>query len=126
MKITEPATGTGQPVLEALLRSLRESGLQPTMLYDLRADGEIVVVAVVIEDPTSPPTPGPVGWDRLTGREKAVARLAGQALTNLQIARRLGISPHTVNFHLRQIFRKLEITSRVSLAAHADDTVEHP
>jgi DNA-binding CsgD family transcriptional regulator len=45
-----------------------------------------------------------------------VALLAGQALTNGQIARRLNISPHTVNFHLRHIFRKLGIHSRVSLA----------
>jgi DNA-binding CsgD family transcriptional regulator len=55
-------------------------------------------------------------WDRLTEREKAVARLAAEALTNQQIARRLGITTHTVNFHLRQIFAKLEIGSRVSLA----------
>jgi DNA-binding CsgD family transcriptional regulator len=55
-------------------------------------------------------------WERLTEREKAVAWLAAEALTNQQIARRLGITTHTVNFHLRQIFTKLEIGSRVSLA----------
>lgn len=55
-------------------------------------------------------------WERLTEREKAVARLAAEAMTNQQIARRLGITTHTVNFHLRQIFAKLEICSRVSLA----------
>ena len=42
--------------------------------------------------------------------------LAGQALTNQQMAHRLFISPHTVNYHLRQVFRKLAIDSRVSLA----------
>lgn len=56
------------------------------------------------------------GWERLTDREKAVARLAAQAMTNQQIASRLGITTHTVNFHLRQIFSKLDIGSRVSLA----------
>jgi DNA-binding CsgD family transcriptional regulator len=86
--------------LDAVLRQLEISGLQ------------VVVVAVV----NLPPEPTP--WDRLSARERAVARLAGQALTNGQIARRLGITTHTVNFHLRQIFRKLEIGSRVSLAAH--------
>lgn len=56
------------------------------------------------------------GWGDLTDRERAVAVLAGHALTNQQIARRLAISPHTVNYHLRQIFRKLAIDSRVRLA----------
>ena len=59
-------------------------------------------------------------WERLTEREKAVARLAAEAMTNQQIARRLGITTHTVNFHLRQVFAKLEICSRVSLARLAE------
>ena len=59
-------------------------------------------------------------WGQLTEREKAVARLAAQAMTNQQIARRLGITTHTVNFHLRQIFIKLKIDSRVSLARLVD------
>lgn len=53
----------------------------------------------------------------LSVREREIAELAGQALTNQQIAGRLGRSPHTVNYHLRQIFQKLGITSRVELAA---------
>ena len=85
--------------LDAVLRQLETSGLQ--------------VVVVVVNVP-----PEPTPWDRLSDRERAVARLAGQALTNGQIARRLGITTHTVNFHLRHIFQKLEIGSRVSLAAH--------
>ena len=60
--------------------------------------------------------------DRLTDREREVARLVALAHTNQQIARQLGISPHTVNYHLRQIFRKLRISSRVSLAPYADPT----
>lgn len=55
-------------------------------------------------------------WKRLTEREKAVAQLAAEAMTNQQIAHRLGITTHTVNFHLRQIYTKLGIGSRVSLA----------
>jgi DNA-binding CsgD family transcriptional regulator len=56
------------------------------------------------------------GWTCLTERERSVACLAGHALTNQQIANRLRISPHTVNFHMRQVFKKLAIDSRVSLA----------
>jgi DNA-binding CsgD family transcriptional regulator len=57
-------------------------------------------------------------WADLTKRERAVAQLAGQALTNRQIARRLHITPHTVNYHLRRVFQKLNIESRVRLAAY--------
>jgi DNA-binding CsgD family transcriptional regulator len=43
----------------------------------------------------------------------------GRALTNQQIATRIGRSRHTVNYHLRRIFHKLGITSRVELASLA-------
>jgi DNA-binding NarL/FixJ family response regulator len=58
----------------------------------------------------------PAVWDRLTDREQAVAALAAQGFTNRQIARQTFTSPHTVNYHLRNIFRKLAIGSRVQLA----------
>ncbi|MCX2947824.1 helix-turn-helix transcriptional regulator [Lentzea sp. NEAU-D7] len=56
------------------------------------------------------------GWDSLTGTEQKVARLVADGLTNRQVAKELFISPHTVGFHLRQIYRKLAIGSRVDLA----------
>jgi len=59
------------------------------------------------------------GWATLSKQERAVADLAGQALTNKEIATRLFLSPHTVNYHLRNVFRKLGITSRVQLALRA-------
>lgn len=36
-------------------------------------------------------------------------------MTNQQVAKQLDLSPHTVNFHLRNIFRKLSISTRVKL-----------
>jgi DNA-binding CsgD family transcriptional regulator len=56
------------------------------------------------------------GWPSLTGTEHTVAELVSQGLTNQQAADQMFISVHTVAFHLRQVFRKLDISSRVELA----------
>jgi DNA-binding CsgD family transcriptional regulator/tetratricopeptide (TPR) repeat protein len=55
------------------------------------------------------------GWAALTEPEINVARLAAEGRTNRQIAAALFVSPHTVNTHLRHVFEKLGINSRVQL-----------
>jgi DNA-binding CsgD family transcriptional regulator len=55
------------------------------------------------------------GWEALTSAEAAVAQLASEGKTNREIAETLFVSPHTVNTHLRHIFDKLDVNSRVSL-----------
>jgi DNA-binding CsgD family transcriptional regulator/tetratricopeptide (TPR) repeat protein len=59
------------------------------------------------------------GWDSLTTTERGVAELVAQGLTNREVARRLYVSPHTVNTHLRHVFTKLDVSSRAALAAEA-------
>ncbi|WP_158715981.1 helix-turn-helix transcriptional regulator [Streptomyces sp. NRRL B-24720] len=59
-----------------------------------------------------------VGWEALTETERSIAHLVSDGLTNRQVARRVSLSPHTVNYHLRAIFRKLGIGSRVEVARH--------
>lgn len=56
------------------------------------------------------------GWTSLTDTERAVSDLVAKGLTNQQIASEMFLSTHTVAFHLRQVFRKLDISSRVDLA----------
>ncbi|MBH0779266.1 response regulator transcription factor [Nocardia bovistercoris] len=51
----------------------------------------------------------------LTDREREIAVLVGRGLTNRQVARQVGLTDHTVNFHLRKVYRKLEISSRAQL-----------
>jgi DNA-binding CsgD family transcriptional regulator len=61
------------------------------------------------------------GWAALTTSELPVARLVAEGLTNREVAERLFVSPHTVNSHLRHVFSKLGINSRVELARLARD-----
>ncbi|MGO9582687.1 MAG: response regulator transcription factor [Acidimicrobiales bacterium] len=55
-------------------------------------------------------------WRSLTDAERAVAEVVALGLTNREAGRRVYLSSHTVDAHLRQIFRKLGINSRVELA----------
>ena len=65
----------------------------------------------------APPAPSyPAG---LTAREVEVLRLVAQGLSNAQIAAHLIISPYTVNAHMRSIYSKLEVTSRIAAMRYA-------
>ncbi|WP_269750608.1 helix-turn-helix transcriptional regulator [Microbispora sp. ATCC PTA-5024] len=56
------------------------------------------------------------GWESLTDTERTVAMLIARGMTNRQAAARMFLSHHTVSTHLRRIFGKLQIASRVELA----------
>jgi DNA-binding CsgD family transcriptional regulator len=57
-----------------------------------------------------------LGLGSLTDTESTVANFVAEGLTNRQIAERVFISRHTVDFHLRSIFRKVGVATRVELA----------
>jgi DNA-binding NarL/FixJ family response regulator len=58
------------------------------------------------------PLPVSTELDDLTGREREVLTLVAMGLTNKAIAQRLGISEHTVKFHVASILAKLDAESR--------------
>jgi DNA-binding NarL/FixJ family response regulator len=98
-----PKTATGEELLEAVQRVARgESILHPaataSLLEHLRGDS---------------------GTEMLTGREAGVLRLVADGLTNKAIGLQLGISEHTVKFHLGSAMTKLGAASRAEAVALA-------
>lgn len=53
---------------------------------------------------------------RLTAQEFRIAGFVSQGMSNREVAAQMFLSPRTVDFHLRNIFTKLEISSRTELA----------
>lgn len=107
--------GKDQPKSDEIL-SLSESN-QISQPLDLSATEIPLVTSMLMHSSSnlSPP---------LTLREAEIAELVARGDTNQQIARKLEISPHTVNFHLRNIFKKLSISSRAQIGyyvAHQSD-----
>jgi two-component system nitrate/nitrite response regulator NarL len=65
----------------------------------------------------------------LTPRETQILDAIADGLTNKAIARRLGISLHTVKFHVESVFRKLGAGTRAEAVARAtqrrrEDTID--
>ncbi len=69
---------------------------------------------VVVRDPRSMPDD-----IALTQRELDVLALMAEGASNKLIARQLGISVHTVKFHVGSLLDKLDATGRTDAVAHA-------
>lgn len=76
---------------------------------ELRASGETVRKREDAGDAT------------LTPQERQIAQLVKRGLSNKDVAAQLFVSPRTVDFHLRNVFTKIGVTSRTELAALALD-----
>ena len=76
---------------------------------------ELAEDLIVTQRPTGRFTHAP---DDLTPRESEVTGLVTQGLRYKEIARRLTMSPHTLNNHLRHIFEKLQVRGRIQLALY--------
>lgn len=61
-----------------------------------------------------------IGWSALTDTEVEVARRAAEGRSNAELAEVLFVSINTIKTHIRHIYEKLEVHSRVELAAIVD------
>ena len=74
-----------------------------------RARGELLATGEHVRRPTVDAS------EDLTPQERQIDQLARDGLSNSEIGARLFLSQHTVAYHLRKVFSKLEITSRIQL-----------
>ena len=81
-----------------------------------QADHELRKLGVRISRRSQPGRSDADGLDRLSARELEVARLVVDRKTNPEIAADLFLSLKTVETHMRNILRKLEVSSRVEVA----------
>jgi two-component system nitrate/nitrite response regulator NarL len=63
----------------------------------------------------------PYQIDLLATRERQIARVMAEGLTNKEIAQRLKLAEGTVKVHLHRINRKLGIANRTALAVRASN-----
>jgi DNA-binding CsgD family transcriptional regulator len=63
---------------------------------------------------------GAVGWPSLTDTEVEVARRAAEGLSNAELADAMFVSVNTVKTHIRHVYEKLDVHSRVELAQVVD------
>ncbi len=105
-----------QPHVEEMKRSSRVWGILPTdssteeLTAAIHALSQGLIVGaphLLFESEGEPIERGP-----LTERELEVLGLLAQGLANKQIAMELGISEHTVKFHVSSIYTKLDVTNR--------------
>jgi ATP/maltotriose-dependent transcriptional regulator MalT len=106
----------GAEAFDALWSSAWQMTPEEAIAYGREAEA-VAVPVVAPELPTfteaqsQPQATYPAG---LTPREVEVLRLVASGLTNIEAADRLTVSRHTINMHLRSIYSKLAVTSRLA------------
>ena len=96
--------------------AVRDPELRARLERLLRLDPELVVVANGANGTVAAVEAVEEGAE-LTSREREVLRLMANGLGNKIIANELGISTHTVKFHVAAVFAKLGVHSRTEAVA---------
>lgn len=80
--------------------------------------------AFALSEPAPAQASAPSAWSILTRRERQVASLVADGLSNREIAASLVISERTAEGHVENVLMKLACTSRTQIAAWVADHIE--
>lgn len=78
--------------------------------------GEVVILTPA---DTAAPKPSLPGGASLTPRQREIVLALSQGLTSKEIARRLGVQPRTVEYHIAHLKQRLDARSRPELVSRA-------
>jgi DNA-binding CsgD family transcriptional regulator len=109
--VAEQAAGHRSRAVELLETALDIYAGGEARQGQIRVERRLRAAGVRRRTPAAAPSP----LSSLTQAELRVVRLVVEGATNREVARRLLLSPHTVDSHLRHVFAKLGISSRVEL-----------
>ncbi len=101
--------------LTEVVKLARQVHLQSGVTVDFAATPELGQPLLVVRVPVGPP-PGAASLQTLRPREREVAALIADGLSNKQIARRLAITVGTVKHYVHQILEKTGLSGRVAVA----------
>ncbi|CAN5877825.1 response regulator transcription factor [soil metagenome] len=107
--------------LEDLLATIRSVAAGRTILP---VEMTTTLFSQIVEEAVLRGLPGVSEATDLTPRERKVVGLIGDGMNNKAIAKDLGISPHTVKSHVRNVMDKLALHSRLQIAAYLRRTTE--
>jgi len=110
------AAGHRERALDELEQAVGQLGACGALRYRSHAEHELRKLGRNPYRRTSAKDATGVGVDTLTAREAEIARLVAKRRTNPEVASELFLSVKTIETHMRNIFRKLEVTSRLDVA----------
>lgn len=96
---------------EELTRAIRAANCK-SIILDTASSAALVEISL---------TPKHAGYDELSDRELEILALAAEGMRNKAIGKKLTISPATVNFHMGNIFSKLNVSNRMEAVRVAVD-----
>jgi len=108
--------------LAEVVKLARDVQLESGITVDFEATPDLGQPLVVVRVPSEPRPPG-ASLMALTRREREVAVLIADGLSNKQIARRLRITLGTVKHYVHQILEKTGLPGRVAIATEARASV---
>jgi ATP/maltotriose-dependent transcriptional regulator MalT len=108
--------GEPKQALAELEHAAAEFHAYGALRYRNAADQELRRLGGHVHRRTRPGEADAVGVKTLTERERQVARLVVDRRTNAEIAEGLFLSPKTIETHMRNMFRKLNVSSRADVA----------
>jgi two-component system, NarL family, nitrate/nitrite response regulator NarL len=105
---------------DALAAMIRRAAVGESVIAESMTQRLIAQIRTpLFQVPPAPATSNTSNLPALTPRERDIVRILSRGASNKDIARELDLAESTVKIHVRNVLRKLNLSSRVQIAIHA-------